>query len=107
MRITTLGVLIGIVLLVLATGAGAVAAHENGENSDRSHDGMPVNGTAADWATWMEQQMTDHMGPQAADRMQNRMGMAYDEMGAHMAGMTNGRMTGSMMNENMTAGGCH
>ena len=99
--------LIGLVLLALATGAGAVTAHENGENIDHNHDGMPANGTAADWATWMEQQMTDHMGPQAANRMQNRMGMTYDEMGAHMTEMMNGRMTGSMMDRNMSAGGCH
>lgn len=107
MRITTLSVLMGLVLLVLATGTGAVTAHENGENTDHSHDGMPTNGTAADWATWMEQRMTDHMGPQAADRMQDRMGMTYEEMGAHMTGMMNGQMTGSMMDENSSAGGCH
>ena len=107
MRTTTLSVLLGLVLLVLATGVGAVTAHENGDDIDHSHDGMPANGTAADWATWMEQRMTDHMGPEASARMQDRMGMTYSEMGAHMAEMMNGQTTGSMMDENTSAGGCH
>lgn len=83
------------VLAVLLLTAGGVAAHDNDENTT-GHDDAPVNGSAADWAAWMEQ----HMGADAAAQMQERMGMSYEEMGEHMASHENGSMMGGGM-------GCH
>ena len=109
MRTFTLAVLAGFVILLFA--AGGVAAHDNGRNTT-GHDDAPTNGTAADWAAWMEQ----HMGADAAAQMQEQMGMSYEEMGEHMASHQNGsmmhdRMMGGMMNGNMGGGmsgmGCH
>ena len=103
MRTTTLGVLVVLALVALTT--GAVTAHESGGDTG---DGMPTNATTSDWTTWMDQQMTEHMGAEATARMQDRMGMTADEMGARMAEtMDGGVMEGQMMNENMSAGGCH
>ena len=99
MRTFTLTVLAVLAVLLLAV--GGVAAH--GDNKDTTgHDDAPVNGSAADWAAWMDQHMTEHMGADAAAQMQERMGMNYQEMGEHMAshqdGLTmNGQMTGGSM----------
>ena len=110
------------VLAVLLLAVGGVAAH--GTNSSPGHDDAPQNGTAAEWATWMEQHMTEQMGADAAAQMQDRMGMSYEEMGERMSahqggsmmdGMKNGRMMGSMMDGmmngmmrgGMSGMGCH
>lgn len=95
--------------------AGAVAAQ--GNNTTDGHDDAPDNGTAAEWGAWMEQHMTEHMGDDDAERMQERMGMSYEEMGERMAShqngsMMDGGMMGSeMMNGQMDSGmsgmGCH
>lgn len=97
MRTFTLTVLA--VLAVLLLTAGGVAAHDNDEHTT-GHDDAPVNGSAADWAAWMEQHMTEYMGADAAAQMQERMGMSYEEMGEHMASHENGSMMGGGM-------GCH
>lgn len=103
MRTTTLSVLVVLALVALTT--GAVTAHENGEEDS---DGMPTNATASEWTTWMDQQMTEHMGAEATAQMQNRIGMTTDQMGAHMAEMMDGEvMENQMMNENTSASGCH
>jgi hypothetical protein len=81
---------------VLLVATGGVVAHGNGAST---HTDAPDNGTAAEWGTWMEQHMTDHMGADAAKQMQERMGMSYEEMGEHMASGENGSMKGGM--------GCH
>lgn len=82
--------LLGVVLVA----TGGVVAHGNGDDNG-GHD-EPVNGTAAEWGTWMEQHMTEHMGADAAKRMQERMGMTFEEMGEHMASKENGSMMGGM-----------
>lgn len=82
-----------IAVLVLLVAVGGVTAH--GNSDDDGHD-APVNGTAAEWGAWMEQHMTEHMGADAATRMQERMGMSYEEMGAHMTTGGNGTMMGGM-----------
>lgn len=90
MKNAVIGVLALVVVLLLTV--GAVTAHEN---SSDDHD-APVSGTAAEWGAWMEQHMTDHMGADAAKRMQERMGMSYEEMGEHMSDGGNGTMMGGM-----------
>lgn len=84
--------LLGTVLIA----TGGVVAHESGEST---HSDAPENSTAAEWSTWMEEQMTEHMGAEPAEGMEERMGMTYDEMGEHMA-----NQDGSMMSEKQ---GCH
>ena len=91
MKNAGLGVLA--VLVVLLVAVGGVTAH--GNSDDGGHD-APVNGTAAEWGAWMEQHMTEHMGADAAKRMQERMGMTFEEMGEHMASNENGSMMGGM-----------
>ena len=81
---------------VLLVATGVVVAHGNG---DANHTNAPGNGTAAEWGAWMEQQMTDHMGADAAKQMQEQMGMSYEEMGEHVASGEDGSMKGGM--------GCH
>ena len=110
---------ISAVLVVFLLAVGGVAAHGT-TSSGPGHDDGPENGTAAEWATWMEQHMTGHMGADAAAKMQDQMGMSYEEMGEHMAshqngsmmdGMMNGRMMDGMMNGTMRGGmsgmSCH
>ena len=100
MRNQTLSVLAVLMILLLAV--GSVTAH-GGNASTSDHDRMPENASAAEWATWMEQRMTEYMGADAAAQMQERMGMSYEEMGQHMATHQNG----SMMNGGMSGGGCN
>lgn len=87
------------VLAVLLLTASGVAAHDNDENTT-GHTDAPVNRSAADWAAWMEQHMTEHMGADAAAQMQERMGVSDEEMGEHMASHENSSMMGGSM-------GCH
>ena len=117
MRNFTLTVLAALAVLLLAV--GGVAA--NGSNDTASdHDRVPENASAAEWATWMEQHMTEHMGADAAAQMQDRMGLSYEEMGEQMSShqdgsMMNGRMMGGMMDGmmngmmrgGMSGMGCH
>ena len=96
MRNFTLTILAAFAVLLLAVGGGA-AYERIDTGSDR--DQMPENASATEWTTWMEQHMTEYMGTDAATRMQERMGMSYEEMGEHMASHENGSMTNGM--------GCH
>ena len=91
------------VLAVLLLAVGGVTAHGT-NSSNPGHDDAPQNGTAAEWATWMEQHMTEHMGADAATEMQDRMGMSYEEMSEHMASHQNGSMMNGMMNGRMMGG---
>lgn len=91
------------VLAVLLLAAGGVAAHDNDRNTT-GHDAAPQNGTTAEWATWMEQHMTEHMGADAAAQMQDRMGLSYEEMGEHMTSHQDGSMMDGMMNGQMMGG---
>lgn len=97
MRTSILTVLAVLAILLLT--AGVVTAHDNDE-STTDHDDAPVNGSAADWAAWIEQHMTERMGADAAAQMQERMGMSYEEMGEHMGSHQNGSIMGGGM-------GCH
>lgn len=62
MRTFTFTVLVALVIYLLD--AGAVTAHDNDGNTT-GHDDVPVNGSAANWATWTEQHMTVHTGADA------------------------------------------
>lgn len=88
------------VTAVLLLAVGGVIAYD--ESTAESHDDAPKNDTAAEWSDWMEQHMEENMGETAAERMQKRMGMSYDEMGE----MMNGSNMSSMM-ENGSEMGCH
>ena len=103
MRKLTIGLVVMLATLLLT--AGAVAAQ--GNNTTDSHDDAPVNGTAAEWGDWMEQHMTDHMGADATERMQERMGMSYEQMGYMMKGMMDNDGMGNMMNGTGSGMGCH
>lgn len=105
MRTFTLTVLAVLAVLLLAV--GGVAAHGNDKDTT-GHDDAPVNGSTADWAAWMEQHMTEHMGADAAAQMQERMGTNYQEMGEHVAAHQDGSMmNGQMMGGSMSGMGCH
>ena len=98
------------VLAVLLLAGGVTAHGTNASTSD--HESTPANGSAAEWATWMEQHVIEHMGADAAAQIQDRMGMSYEEMGKHMAShqngsMMNGRMMDGMMRGGMSGMGCH
>ena len=105
MRTFTLTVLA--VLAALLITAGGVAAHGNDKNTS-GHDDASMDGSAADWAAWMEQHMTEHMGADAAARIQERIGMSYQEMDEHMVSHQDGSMMNrSMMGDSMSGMGCH
>ena len=101
MRNSLLSVLAVLAVLLLAV--GGVAAHGT-HVSTADHESAPANGSAAEWATWMEQHMTKQMGAEAAAQMQGRMGMSYEEMGEYMASHHDGSMMDGMMNGRMMGG---
>ena len=81
--------LVVLAVVGLAVVAPVVSAHGNGPTAD---DAPPYDGTAADWAAWMEAQMTEHMGPGAVEWMEAHTGVTVEEMARdvadddHMAG---------------------
>lgn len=103
MRKMILGITVVLALLLIAV--GGVAAHDDND----SHDAPPENASADEWGTWMEQHMTEQMGADAAEQMEHRMGMSYDEMGEHMAAHHNSSEMGdnSMMDGHGSGMGCH
>lgn len=111
MRTLTLTVLAALAVLLLAV-SGVAANGSNDTASDHDRIAETENASADEWATWMEQHMTEHIGADAAAQMQDRMGMSYEEMGEHMASSQNrsmmdrGLMSG-MMNEDMSERSCH
>lgn len=74
---------VALVIVGLAFVVPAVSAHGNETTAD---DAPPYDGTADDWATWMEAHMIDHMGPGSVEWMENHMGLTVDEMAEDMAG---------------------
>lgn len=89
-------------ILALAIAAPSVAAHGNdsapgGTSSD--------DGTAADWASWMEDHMTDHMGPGSVAWMESHMGTTVDEMAADMADADHRPGTHAGQSHGTTSGG--
>jgi hypothetical protein len=55
--------LVALAIVGLAVAVPAVSAHGTDTAAD---DAPPYNGTADDWAAWMEAHVTDHMGPGSA-----------------------------------------
>jgi hypothetical protein len=74
--------LVALAIVGLAFAAPVVSAHDNDTTAD---DAPTDNATADDWATWMEAQMTEHMGPGAVEWMESHMGVTVDEMAQDMA----------------------
>ncbi len=74
--------LVALAIVGLAFAAPVVSAHGNDTTADDAHTD---NATADDWATWMEAQMTEHMGPGSVEWMESHMGVTVDEMGQAMA----------------------
>ena len=79
--------LVALAIVGLAFAAPLVSAHgdEPNQGNETAAEGTPADGNAADWATWMEGHMTDHMGPDAVDEMEAHMGVTVDEMAQDMA----------------------
>ena len=93
MTTTTTGrwLLVALAIVGLAVAASAVSAHGTGPTAT---DASPYNATAdwtdddvtaAEWATWMEAHMTAHVGPDAVEWMETRMGVSLEEMAREMA----------------------
>ncbi|MFC6993761.1 hypothetical protein ACFQH3_19805 [Haladaptatus sp. GCM10025707] len=74
--------LVALAIIGLAFVAPVVSAHGTDTTAD---DAPPYDGTAADWAAWMEAHMTDHMGPGSVEWMESHMGVTVDEMAQDMA----------------------
>ncbi|WP_436926693.1 hypothetical protein [Halosimplex amylolyticum] len=74
--------LVALAIVGLAFATPVVSAHGNDTTAD---DAPANNATADDWATWMEAQMTEHMGPGAVEWMESHMGVTVDEMAQDMA----------------------
>lgn len=74
--------LVALAVVALAVAAPAVAAHGN---DSATTDAPPDDGTADDWASWMDDHMTDHIGPGSVEWMESRMGVTVDEMARDMA----------------------
>ncbi|MDS0241689.1 MULTISPECIES: hypothetical protein [unclassified Haloferax] len=74
--------LVALAIAGLAVAAPVVSAHGDGPTAD---DAPPADGTAADWAAWMESQMAEHMGPESVEWMESHMGVTVDEMARYMA----------------------
>ncbi|MCT9098226.1 hypothetical protein [Haloarchaeobius sp. HME9146] len=74
-------------LVALVFGVSVVGAHGD---DPAAEDAPPYDGTAAEWATWMEAHMTEHMGEGAVEWMESHMGGSMDEMGRGMAGGAHG-----------------
>ena len=74
---------VALAIVGLAFAAPAVSVHGNETTAD---DAPSADGTDDDWATWMEAQMTEHMGPDNVEWMESHMGVTVDEMARDMAG---------------------
>ena len=74
--------LVALAIVGLAFAAPAVGAH----GTDTTANDAPTDNAAADdWATWMEAQMTEHMGPGSVEWMESHMGVTIEEMAQDMA----------------------
>lgn len=78
---------IGRWLLVVLALIGLVFAAPmvSADGNETAADDARSNDAAADWAAWMEAQMTEHMGPGAVEWMEAHMGVTVDEMARNMA----------------------
>jgi len=77
--------LVALAIVGLALAAPLVSAHGTDDTDTTAADAPPSDGTAADWAAWMETQMTDHMGTGAVEWMESQVGVTVDEMAEAMA----------------------
>ena len=75
--------LVAVAIAGLALAIPVVSAHGTDAPAD---DVAPYDGTADEWATWMETQMNEHMGPGSVEWMESQMGLTVEEMGQDMAG---------------------
>jgi hypothetical protein len=71
---------VAVVGLALVPGLGS--AHGTDTTAD---DAPPYNGTADDWAAWMGDHMTDHMGPGSVEWMESHTDVTIDEMARGVA----------------------
>ena len=80
----TLGrwLLVALAIAGLAFVAPVVSAHGTDTTAD---DASPYDGTAGDWAAWMEAHMTEHVGPGSVKWMESHTGVTVDEMAHDMA----------------------
>ncbi|WP_436927635.1 hypothetical protein [Halosimplex amylolyticum] len=74
--------LVALAIVGLTLVAPVVRAHGT---ETTAADAPKDNGTAAEWAVWMEGHMTDHMGPGAVEWMEWHMDVTIDEMAQNMA----------------------
>ena len=74
--------LVVLTIVGLALTASVVSAHGDDPTGE---DAPPYDGTAAEWAAWMETHMTDHMGPGRVEWMESHMGVTVEEMAQDMA----------------------
>ena len=73
--------LVALAVVAVALAPAVVSAHGN----ETTAGTPPYNGTAADWAAWMEAHMAEHMGPGAVEWMEAHMGVTVDDMAEDMA----------------------
>ena len=72
--------LVALAIIGLAFAAPVASAHGN----DTTADDAPTDNGEDDWATWMEAQMAEHMGPEGVEWMESHMGVTVDEMAQDM-----------------------
>ena len=74
--------LVAIAIVGLAFAAPVVSAH----GSDATAADAPADDASADErVTWMEAQMTEHVGPGSVEWMESHMGLTVDEMARDVA----------------------
>jgi hypothetical protein len=74
--------LVAVAIIGFALAIPVVSAHGTDTAVD---DAPPYDGTGDEWATWMETQMNEHMGPGSVEWMESQMGLTVEEMGQDMA----------------------
>lgn len=82
--------LVVLAIVGLALAIPVVSAHGADTTAD---DAPPYNATSDEWATWMQTEMNEHMGPGSVEWMESQMGVTVEEMGQDM---TNENYTGGM-----------
>ncbi|WP_049987150.1 hypothetical protein [Halobellus rufus] len=74
--------LVALAVVALAVAAPVVSAHGDEPMAEDAH---PDDRMADGWTAWMEEQMTEHMGPDAVAWMESQMGTTAGEMRPEMA----------------------
>lgn len=79
--------LAAIALVALALAVPAVGAHgdEPVRDNETAADELSADHGATDWATWMGDHVTDHMGQGALTELESHMGVTADERPRHVA----------------------